>query len=53
MRMEKNVSDVQLRIKKEVREMLKKKKMYPRESHSDVIKRLIKKDMKEIKDYSY
>lgn len=51
MHMEKDVS---LRIKKEVREMLKKRKIYPRESHSDVIKRLIKQDKMSLKqDYSY
>lgn len=37
---------VPIRVKKEIREILKKSKKYPRETYSDAIKRIIKREGK-------
>jgi len=38
-----------ININKEIRDALKKKKMYKRETYDDIIKRLIRKDKRRLK----
>jgi len=38
-----------ININKEIRDALKKKKIYKRETYDDIIKRLIKRDVKRFK----
>ena len=41
--------DVAIRVKKEIRDLLKNKKKYKRETYSEIIKREIKAGKKELK----
>jgi len=47
------VKDMQVRLKKDIKDALKQRKIYRRESYSDIIKRLIDKDKKKVKGGGY